>query len=193
MSDGRRDDADRGLFAGGTFCYQSQTIFRDAGLVVHSNAPISGMRKLADPRKSVDSSLVDMGADIFVVGRPHPMIDATLRRKRLEEEGEDPALALVLLDFILGEISSRDPVGDMLPAIRGAMAAAQRRGGRLCVVASVCGTDGDAQGLKSQTRALADAGVAVFSSNARAAAFAREVALLIAGRAMARAHQTITE
>jgi FdrA protein len=172
----------RGFFAGGSLCYQSQAIFRDSGLVVHSNSPIPGMRTLADPRASVESTFVDMGADIFVDGRPHPMIDATLRRKRLQDEGEDPEVALVLLDFILGEISSRDPVGDMLPAIRGAMEAAHRRGGRLCVVASVCGTDGDMQGLASQTRALAEAGVLVFPSNAEAAAFSREVALLLSGR-----------
>jgi FdrA protein len=172
----------RGFFAGGSLCYQSQAIFRAAGLVVHSNTPIPGMKKLTDPRKSIESSFVDMGAEIFVEGRPHPMIDATLRRKRLQDEGADPALALVLLDFILGESASRDPVGDMLPAIRSAMEAAQRRGGRLCLVASVCGTDSDLQGLASQTRALTDAGVLVFSSNAQAAVFAREAALLLAAR-----------
>ena len=138
--------------------------------------------KLADPRKSRGNSLVDMGAEVFVEGRPHPMIDATLRRQRLAQEGDDPTVAIVLLDFILGAISSRDPVGDLLGAIRGVQDAARRKGNHLCVVASVCGTNEDAQGLQSQTRALVDAGVCVFSSNARAAAFCREAALLLAKR-----------
>ena len=165
----------RGLFAGGTFCYQSQAIFGIGGLVVHSNAPMAGMKELPDPRVSRESSFVDMGAELFVQGRPHPMIDATLRRRRLEEEGGDPSVAVILLDFILGAISSRDPVGDLLPAIRAVQESARRRGDHLCLVASVCGTDDDEQGLDAQGDALSDAGVAVFSSNARAAAFCRDI------------------
>ncbi len=172
----------RGLFAGGTFCYQSQAIFRRAGLVVYSNSPIHGMKELADSRASLESSFVDMGAEIFVEGRPHPMIDATLRRKRLAEEGQDPSVALVLLDFILGAISSRDPVGDLVPAIHAVRESARRRGDHVTVVGSVCGTDADAQGLEAQMGALADAGVLVFPSNAQAAAFCREAALLLAAR-----------
>jgi hypothetical protein len=140
------------------------------------------MKELANPRASIESSFVDMGAEIFVDGRPHPMIDATLRRKRLEEEGEDPGVALILLDFILGAISSRDPVGDLGPAIRAVRESARRRGDHLCVVGSVCGTDEDEQGLEAQAGALADAGVLVFPSNAQAAAFCREAALLLARR-----------
>jgi len=176
----------RGLFAGGTFCYQSQAIFHKAGLVVHSNSPLPGMLDLADPRESRENTLIDMGAEEFVEGRPHPMIDATLRRQRLSLEGNDPAVALILLDFILGAISSRDPVGDLLESVRGVQEAARRRGDHLCVVASVCGTDDDAQGLQSQVSALAGAGVCVFSSNAKAAAFCLEVLLLLAQRKEAR-------
>ena len=172
----------RGLFAGGTFCYQSQAIFHKAGIIVHSNSPLPGMLELADPRESRENSLVDMGAEMFVEGRPHPMIDATLRRQRLAQEGNDPAVAVILLDFILGAISSQNPVGDLLEAIRGVQDAARRRGGHLCVTASVCGTDEDAQGLQSQISALVDAGVCVFSSNARAASFCREASLLLAQR-----------
>jgi succinyl-CoA synthetase alpha subunit len=167
----------RGLFAGGTLCYQSQAIFLRSGLTVHSNAPLRGMRELPDPQVSRENAFVDMGAEIFVKGRPHPMIDAALRRRRLLQEGEDPTVALVLLDFILGAISSRDPVGDMLDAIRSAQDAALRRGGHLCVVASVCGTDGDAQGLEAQTRALVEAGVLVFPTSAQATIFCREAML----------------
>ena len=172
----------RGLFAGGTFCYQAQAIFRDAGLLVHSNAPLPGMRELEDPRLSRESSLVDMGAETFVEGRPHPMIDAAPRRKRLEEEGEDPGVALILLDFILGAISSRDPTGDLAGSIRNVREAARKRGDHLCVAASVCGTEEDAQGLSAQVKKLSDAGALVFPSAAEAAAFSREVALALVRR-----------
>jgi hypothetical protein len=169
----------RGVFAGGTFCYQTQAILSAAGLRLSSNSPLPGMRELDDPRVSHEHSMVDMGAEIFVEGRPHPMIDATLRRGRVAAEGRDPAVALLLLDFILGAISSSNPVGDLIDAIGEAKSAARGRSGHLSVVASVCGTDDDAQGLDAQTRMLRDAGVLVFPSNAQAAFFSREVALLI--------------
>jgi len=172
----------RGVFAGGTFCYQSQAILSGAGLLLHSNSPLPGMRELDDPRMSRENSLVDMGAEIFVEGRPHPMIDAALRRERVASEGRDPAVAILLLDFILGAISSANPVGDLLDAIGEAKSGALKRRGYLCVAASVCGTSDDAQGLEAQSRMLRDAGVLVFPSNAQAALFCREAALLIAGR-----------
>lgn len=172
----------RGLFAGGTLCYQAQSVFLRAGLLVHSNEPLRGMPELPDPDESRESSFVDMGAEIFVQGRPHPMIDASLRRKRLEREGEDPTVAVILLDFILGAISSPDPVGDLLSAIRNVQDEARGRGGHLCVVASVCGTDEDEQGLESQKAALTEAGVLVFPSGAQAASLCREAALMLAHR-----------
>jgi FdrA protein len=172
----------RGIFAGGSFCYQSQAIIREAGIEVYSNAPASGIRALSDPRMSLEHSLVDMGAEIFVEGRPHPMIDARLRRERVIREGGDPGIALLLLDFILGAVSSDDPVGDLLQAIETAQAAARERGGHLCVAASVCGTDQDAQGLEEQEGKLREAGVLVFPSSAQAALFSRELALLLVPR-----------
>jgi hypothetical protein len=172
----------RGVFAGGTFCYQSQAILSEAGLLLHSNSPLPAMRELHDPRESTEHTMVDMGAEIFVEGRPHPMIDATLRRERVAREGRDPAVALLLLDFLLGAISSRNPVGDLLDGINVAKSGALGRGDHLCIVASVCGTGEDAQGLEAQSQMLRDAGVLVFPSNAQAALFSREAALLIAGR-----------
>jgi FdrA protein len=124
-------------------------------------------------------SLVDMGAEIFVEGRPHPMIDASLRCRRVTKEGDDPAVACLLLDFILGAISSEDPVGDVLPAVRAAQDSVRARGGHLCVAASVCGTDEDTQGLARQTRLLEEAGALVFQSNAQAALFTRELGLML--------------
>jgi succinyl-CoA synthetase alpha subunit len=161
----------RGIFAGGTFCYQAQQVARDAGMVVHSNAPLEGMLQLADPLRSVAHTLVDMGAEMFTAGRPHPMIDATLRRERLLQEAEDPQVAVLLLDFILGYNASPDPVGDLLDAISQAKRAARQRGGFLSVVASVCGTDDDPQDLRKQTMALEEAGVLVLPSSAEAALF----------------------
>lgn len=161
----------RGLFAGGTFCYQFQQIFRDAGIPVYSNAPLDLNYKLADPDRSMEHTIVDMGDDHYTVGRPHPMIDGTMRKQRILAEGRDPQVAILLLDFILGYNASMDPVGELLEAILEAKRAAQKRGGALTVVASICGTDEDPQDLSLQTKALQESGVIVFRSNAKAAHF----------------------
>lgn len=167
----------RGIFAGGTFCYQAQQVMRDGGLVAHSNAPLDGMLGLADPLRSVGHTLVDVGADIFTQGRPHPMIDATLRRERILAEAQDPQVAVLLLDFILGYNASPDPAGDLRETIAKAKLTASQRGGFLSVAAHVCGTEGDPQNLQEQTRTLEEAGVVVLPSSAQAALFSRTLAL----------------
>ena len=165
----------RGLFAGGTFCYQAQQIFRDAGIASRSNAPLAGDMKLADVRRSVGHTFIDMGDDEFTRGRPHPMIDPRERRARLLAEARDPDVAVILLDFVLGYGASPDPAGGLAPAIRDAKEHARREGRALSVVASVCGTEDDPQGLDVQERVLTDAGAVVLESAAAAARFALEL------------------
>jgi FdrA protein len=161
----------RGLFAGGTFCYQAQQVLQDAGIRVHSNAPLGGNERLEDPERSVGHTVVDMGGDEFTTGRPHPMIDSTIRCQRIVSESRDPSMAVLLLDCILGYNSSPNPARELAGAIRTARENVHGRGGHLTVVASVCGTDGDPQGLDGQVRVLEEAGAAVFASSRRAAAF----------------------
>jgi succinyl-CoA synthetase alpha subunit len=171
----------RGIFAGGTFCYQAQQVLREAGVRVHSNSPLEGHRKLSDPNRSVEHTLVDMGADEFTAGRPHPMIDSSLRRERISAEARDPEVAVLLLDFILGFISSPDPAGELAGAVAAAKAGAVERGGYLSVVASVCGTGEDPQNLGEQTRILKEAGAVVLPSSARAARFCADLIHLPGG------------
>lgn len=159
----------RGLFAGGTFCYQAQQILQEAGVVVHSNAPLEGNHRLADANCSREHTLIDMGADEFTVGRPHPMIDSGLRRRRILAEAQDPQVAILLLDVILGYNASPDPAGELASAIAEARSAVARRGGYLSVIASICGTEGDPQGLQPQHHALEGAGAIVLPSSAQAA------------------------
>jgi FdrA protein len=148
----------RGLYSGGTFCYEATALLGNAW----SNTPIDPARKLADPWKSKEHSLIDLGDDVFTRGRPHPMIDHRLRNERLLEEAADPAVAVILFDVVLGYGSHPDPAAEMLPALRKA------RKRPIALVASVCGTDEDPQGLERQEAALREAGVLLADSNARA-------------------------
>jgi succinyl-CoA synthetase alpha subunit len=160
----------RGILAGGTFCYQSQQILREAGVRVHSNSPFDPKDRLEHPDRSKEHSIVDMGDDFYMVGKPHPMIDGTMRKRRILKEAEDPEMAVLYLDFILGYTASMDPAGELVDAIREAKRMARQRGGALSVVASICGTEADPQGRALQEKILREAGVLVYASNALATA-----------------------
>jgi len=60
---------------------------------------------------------MDMGANEYTVGRPHPMIDGTLRKQHILTGSRDPQTAVLLLDFIPGYNASMEPVGELLDAI----------------------------------------------------------------------------
>jgi FdrA protein len=171
----------RGIFAGGTFCFQAQQVLRQAGIPVYSNTPLDRRYHLENAAMSLEHTLVDMGNDEFTRGKPHPMIDATQRRKRILAEAEDPEVAVLLVDFILGHMAAPNPVGDLIDAIRSAMEKATQRGGTLTVVASICGTDQDPQGLERQRALLEQAGVRVHHSNAAAARYCAELVASLPG------------
>jgi FdrA protein len=163
----------RGLFSGGTLCYEAQVIWRDMrGLSVESNAPLPGGHRMPDPLKSCGHTAVDMGEEEFTSGRPHPMIDNTLRVRRLSQEARDPEVAVILLDVVLGYGAHPDPAAELGPAIRLAREAAGSAGRSLHIVASVTGTDHDPQGLQHTVSALEQAGAIVCDSNAAAARLA---------------------
>lgn len=172
----------RGLFAGGTFCYQAQQVLQSAGIQVYSNSPLDPRYRLENPEESLEHTIIDLGDDYFTQGKPHPMIDARERYRRILKEADDPEVAMLLLDFVLGEISSSDPVGDLIEAIREAKRKAARRGGCLTVVASICGTDQDPQDLEKQKFSLREAGVYLLPSSAQAAGFCRDLLQKAGGR-----------
>ncbi|OLC13590.1 MAG: hypothetical protein AUH29_12230 [Candidatus Rokubacteria bacterium 13_1_40CM_69_27] len=156
----------RGVYSGGTLAWEALSLL---GATLSDVAPdVTG--------GGSGHRVVDLGADIFTVGRPHPMIDGTVRREWIRKEGADPSTAVVLLDVVLGYGAHADPAGELLPAIDEARAEARAHGRHLAVVASVTGTDADPQGRAGQAARLAAQGVAVMPSNAQAARLAARVA-----------------
>jgi succinyl-CoA synthetase alpha subunit len=162
----------RGLFAGGTFCYEAQVILRGLPEPVLSNAPILETNKLPDSLHSRGHSCIDLGGDEFTQGRLHPMIDPSLRNRRISQEALDPETAVILLDVVLGYGAHPDPAGATVEAIREAHHLAMEEGRHLAFVASVCGTEADPQRLSRQEAVLRDAGVTVTPDNASAARLA---------------------
>jgi FdrA protein len=158
----------RGLFAGGTLCYESQSVLQPLLGEVYSNAPVKPQYRIPGDAPSKKHTCVDMGAEEFVEGRAHPMIDYSLRNLRILQEARDPETAVILIDVELGYGSNADPAGQLVPVILKAKGLAMEAGRHLPFVASVVGTEGDFQGLDKQVKALEDAGVLVMPSNAQA-------------------------
>jgi FdrA protein len=165
----------RGLFSGGTFCYETLLLLGEKVGPVYSNVPLQSEFRLADVWTSQEHTAIDLGDDLFTQGRPHPMIDFRLRNERIMKEANDPQVGVILLDVVLGYGSNRDPAGELLPAIHSAQEAAARAGRNVAFVAFVCGTDSDPQNVAAQEQALRDAGVLLAESNAQAARLAAAV------------------
>ncbi|NLJ33375.1 MAG: acyl-CoA synthetase FdrA [Firmicutes bacterium] len=165
----------RGLYSGGTLCYEALLLVKPHIGNAYSNVSLEPHFLLASPDESKEHTLLDMGDDYFTAGRPHPMIDPSLRVERIRREAADPETAVILLDLVLGHGSHRDPAGALLPAIREGKREATAAGRHLSVVASVCGTSSDPQGLVEQEEKLRTAGVIVMPSNAQAVAMAAAI------------------
>src|SRR5207247_10424417 len=99
----------RGLYSGGTLCYESQVVLSPLIGEVFSNAPLKPEGRIEDANVSRGNTCVDMGSEEHVVGRQHPMIDYSLRKNRRRQEARDPETALGLLDGGLGHGSNADP------------------------------------------------------------------------------------
>jgi succinyl-CoA synthetase alpha subunit len=163
----------RGLYTGGTFCYEAQVLLRDVLPGLSSNTPTSGVAKMADLWNSRGHTILDLGDDDFTRGRPHPMIDPATRNERLLKEARDPETAVLLFDVVLGYGSHDNPAGGLVAAIVQARAEAQQAGRDLAFVGFLCGTDRDPQGYRQQESDLANAGVLLAESNAHAAELIR--------------------
>jgi hypothetical protein len=159
----------RGLFTGGTFCYEAQLAFRARGFECRSNAPAEGVALLEKHDHADGHVFIDMGDDDYTRGRPHPMIDPALRNAAVLSHAADPATAAILVDVVLGYGSHPDPAQALADALYAGQREARARGRSLALVAHVCGTEGDPQGRVGQVRKLEAAGAIVAESNVQAA------------------------
>jgi FdrA protein len=142
-----------GLFAGGTLCEEARSLVG------------------AGPHR-----FIDFGDSAYTRGRPHPIIDPSLRNAAVARAGADGRAGVLLVDVILGDGAHPDPAGALAAAIGEARARARRRRRALEVVAHVVGTDEDPQGLADQEEKLRRAGARLYPTNRLAAEVARDLA-----------------
>lgn len=165
-----RGAALRGLFCGGTLADEAMMIAGELlGEPIRANIAHDDALMISGHDRVDGHLVIDFGEDEMTQGRPHPMIDPSLRMERIAAEAADASCGVLLLDLVLGYGAHPDPAGDLAEAIRGARERAHTEGRALPVVVSLTGTDADPQGYARTAGVLAAAGASVFLSNAAAA------------------------
>lgn len=160
----------RGLFSGGTLCYEAQYVMEGLLGPVYSNEPLRQQNTVeaAPDRAHV---LLDLGAEEFTVGRPHPMIDPSGRLELLRAMKDETDVAVVLMDVVLGHGAHEDPAGQLAPVCERLMS-----DGGPVVVTYLLGTEADPQVYSRQRAVLERAGCLVPETNAQAARIAAALA-----------------
>jgi len=147
----------RGLFCGGTLCTESIVLFKQAGVPVASNVSLAGVDTSTDAHQ-----LIDLGSDEFTQGKPHPMIEPSIRNDVVKTALADSRVGVLLVDLVIGYGAHADPATQFVNSLKGC------RQADVDIIASVTGTDDDPQQRSRQVSILRDAGVVVASSNAAA-------------------------
>ncbi len=154
-----------GLFSGGTLCAEAQVIFRAAGEIVRSNSPVPGASPVNHSGEG--HLLLDLGDDQYTLGKPHPMIDPTVRDEMLINSVNDITVGIILVDLVIGYGAHEDPAGHFAKILK-----ANANNDQPIILASVTGTDRDPQNRTDQIAKLKSAGVLVAPTNADAANWA---------------------
>ena len=153
----------RGLYSGGTLCYEALTVLQPLIGGVWSNTPLD--KELHVPAPAGSHIALDLGEEEYTQGRPHPMIDPAARLEQLATVADESDVAVILMDIVLGHGSHHDPASELAPPL----AALAARPDAPVIVVYVCGTQGDPQGFDRQCQAFRDAGCIVAPTGARAA------------------------
>ena len=153
-----------GLFSGGTLATEAADIL---GAGIDELADLSAFETPTPAALAAFGRhvILDLGDDALTVGRPHPMIDATMRREMIEALAARPAARVLFIDIVLGYGADDDPVGAIAASLEAFLASHDDAR----VVASMIGSVRDPQGYDAQWQALVDIGCDVYESNADAA------------------------
>jgi FdrA protein len=159
-----------GLYCGGTLAAEAHWLLRRVLDAVDSN--LDGSYQAGHANRH---AVLDLGAEAFTRGRPHPMIDPEARRQHLLRLAEHPGVAVVLCDVILGWGAHEAPGVALAAAWQELRARLGPLGRQIIGIATVCGAPDDPQNYASQCRVLKDHGFILAESNAQAVRLAAHI------------------
>ena len=155
-----------GLFSGGSLALETAQLLGQAGVQVRL------AKEIVEPGPTFPGQghlIVDTGDDGYTQGKPHPMVDQTVRIALMQTALRDPAVALLLIDVVLGDGAHPDPASELAAALGEGQKA---RRAPVLAIASITGTELDPQDRSRQHKTLEEAGFQVMPSAAEAALLA---------------------
>lgn len=159
-----------GLYCGGTLAAEAAFLLAEnQGIELDAAHPDGFMLHNGGHR------IIDLGDDAYTRGRPHPMIDPTLRNEMIRALADDQSVGVLLLDVVLGYGGHLDPAGEIVTAVA-ALRADRGDQTPIIVIANLTGTTDDPQDRGVQAKKLEMAGILIAESV--------RSAILIAGRAI---------
>ena len=161
----------RGLYCGGTLASEAFSLLGQWLGEIDSNLDGS-LTATSRSRHTV----VDLGAEEFTLGRPHPMIDPAIRRQYLLDIASQPETAVVLCDVMLGWGSHEQPGVELATAWQEVQDHLQESKRQVIGIATICGTPDDPQDYDQQVEALRAQGFILAESNAQAVRLAAIIA-----------------
>lgn len=147
-----------GLYAGGTLAAEAAMLLAAQLNVLPDAHHHNGIMLDADGHR-----IVDLGDDVYTLGRPHPMIDPSTRSIEIEKLAHQANTGVLLLDVVLGFGACADPAGAVVDAVQ-KVRNTRGAGNPLVVIATLTGTESDPQCRSAQTDTLLNADIVVMNS-----------------------------
>lgn len=155
----------RGFYSGGTLATETAYIWSWLGFKVSTNMTLPWTSRLSNTLRSEGATIVDYGDEEFTEGRPHPIIDPSMRNMRVSSELRSEETSAIVMDLITGYGVPDNIVAKTVEQVRDVVNTQHTK--RLAI--HVVGTTSDPQW--NTTGLLESLPITRASSNALAAAF----------------------
>lgn len=147
-----------GLYTGGTLASEAAML-----LAQKLGVPVSKEHDKGVMLDAKGHKIIDLGDDFYTVGRPHPMIDPSIREQEIANLGKRTDIGILLLDLVIGYGANADPAESIISGID--KASKQRSSDNpLITIATVTGSEQDPQCRSKQIEALKSANVIVMDN-----------------------------
>lgn len=147
--------------------YSGGTLAGEAAMLINESVYSDGEMKNEHGYmfKKDGFEVIDLGDDEYTQGKPHPMIDPTVRVQYMEKAMEDKSTSVILFDLVLGYGSHEDMANALAPSIEKLKKQAKAENRKIHFVTTVCGTNKDPQNYENQKKIIEEAGVMVCDTN----------------------------
>lgn len=156
----------KGYYCGGTLALEAAMIIRDYLGIRDDGKHTNGIMLHHE-----EHEIIDLGDDKYTKGRPHPMIEPSLRVEELNKVLDKEETAVVLMDNVIGYGGYEDMASVIVPVIQNAKAS----NNDVVFICSVTGTSNDPMSYEDQVEKLREAGAIVCNSNAQATKLAIKI------------------